>query len=51
MAQTLPRYQVKAGRFNYDPDTKRVKVGKEKGLLAFFTVKIDQLRIVKPKIM
>lgn len=40
MTDSYSKYQVKAGHFNYDPETKKVKVGKEKGLLTFYTVNI-----------
>ena len=38
MTQNYPRFEVKAGKFNFDQETKKVKVSKDKGKLAFYTV-------------
>lgn len=36
--QNNKKYQVKAGRFEYDIETKKVKLSKAKGQLSIFTV-------------
>lgn len=46
-----PSYKVKAGRFTYDPETKKVRVCKDKGLLCFSTVVMVIFRTVSRKIM
>ena len=38
MSQHFPKYKVKAGRFIYDAENKKVKVTKDKGMLTLFTV-------------
>lgn len=38
MSSNFPKYRVKAGRFQFDQTTKKVKVSKDKGMLTLFTV-------------
>jgi hypothetical protein len=35
---SYPKYEAKAGRFTFDPQSRKVKVSKDQGRLTFFTV-------------
>lgn len=39
-----PTFKVKAGRFTFDAETKKVRVSKDKGLLTLFTVTFNSSR-------
>jgi hypothetical protein len=45
------KYTVKTGRFNYDPETKKVKVCKDKGELSIFSVASISSRMQKERTM
>jgi hypothetical protein len=51
MSQSFPKYKVKAGRFAFDTETKKVKISKDKGFLQFYTVVLSQLRMRITKTM
>lgn len=47
----MMKYVVKAGVFNYDVQTKKVKLRKEKGSLSVYIVRQWVVRILKGKHM
>ena len=51
MIAELPRSNFKVGMFNYDPQTKKVKVKKDKGDLRCYTVYPLTFRTPKEKII
>jgi hypothetical protein len=49
MSGHYPSYKVKAGRFTFDSETKKVRVCKDKGLLSFYTVLSGRVRMQSRK--